>query len=73
MAGSSQDKLSRAEKADQQHLAIMVAKGEVVQLKDEIKVQALEWSFESKMVKIKFLDSDVPVWVREDALKRIQQ
>ena len=73
LAGSSQDNLSKAEKTDQQHLVSMVKKGEVVHLQENIKVQALERSFESKMIKVKPLDSDMPVWVREDALKRIEQ
>lgn len=76
LAGSSQDNLIKAivyqEKSDQQ-LAVMIKNGEAIRLKDNVKVQSLERSFEQQMIKIKFLDSNVPFWVKEDALKRIPQ
>jgi hypothetical protein len=75
LAGSTQDNLTEAityqGKNDQQHLAIMIRNGEAIRLKDNVKVQALERSFEQQMIKIKFPDSETPLWVREDSLKRI--
>jgi hypothetical protein len=73
LAGATQDNLGKAEKADPQSLAIMMDNKEVIRLQDNIKVQAVERSIEYLMIKIKLPDSDVPVWVREDALKRIPQ
>ena len=71
LAGITQDNLSNAEKASPKGLATMLENKEIIRLQDNIKVQALERSVEYKMIKIRFMDSDV--WVREDALKRIQQ
>ena len=73
LAGTTQDNLSKAEKADPQSLADMIENRGIIRLQDNIKVQAIERSVEYKMIKIKLPDSDFPVWVREDALKRIQQ
>ncbi len=73
LAGTTQDNLSKAEKADPNGLASMIENKGVIRLQDNIRVQAIERSVEYQMIKIKFPDSDVPVWVREDALKRIQQ
>ena len=44
----------------------------VMRLKDGVKVQALERSFEMKMIKIKFEDSNGPYWVNDGALKQIK-
>ncbi len=73
LAGTTQDDLGKAEKADPQILATMIDNKGVIRLQDNIKVQAVERSVECQMIKIKLPDSDVPVWVREDALKRIPQ
>jgi hypothetical protein len=73
LAGSTQDNLIKAEKTDPQHLASMIEHGEAIRLKENTKVQALERSFECQMIKIKFLDSEIPFWVRQDSLKRIEQ
>ena len=76
LAGSSQDNLIKSivyqEKNDQQ-LASMIMDGDIIRLQANVKVQALERSFEQKMIKIKFVDSEVPFWVKQDALKRIPQ
>ncbi len=73
LAGTTQDNLGKAEKADPQSLATMMQSKAVIRLQDNIKVQAIERSIEYQMIEIKLPDSDVPVWVREDALKRIPQ
>jgi hypothetical protein len=73
LAGATQDNLSKAEKADPKSLANMIENGGIIRLQDNIRVQAIERSVEYQMIKIKLPDSDVPVWVREDALKRISQ
>lgn len=73
LAGTTQDNLAKAEKADPQSLAPMIENKWIIRLQDNIKVQAVERSIEYKMIEIKLPDSDAPVWVREDALKRIPQ
>ncbi len=44
----------------------------VLVLKDDVKVQALEWSVERKMIKVKFEDSNDAYWVNDGALKHIK-
>jgi hypothetical protein len=44
----------------------------ILLLKDNIKVQALEWSIERKMIKIKFDGSNDTYWVNDGALKHIK-
>jgi hypothetical protein len=44
----------------------------VLVLKDDVKVHALEWSIERKMIKIKFEDSKGIYWVNDGALKHIK-
>ena len=44
----------------------------VLKLKDDVTVQALEWSIELKMIKIKFDDSGETYWVNDGALKQIK-
>ena len=73
LAGTTQDNLGKAEKADPQSLASMIENKGIIRLQDDIKVQAVERSIEYQMIEIKLPDSDAPVWVREDALKRIPQ
>jgi hypothetical protein len=73
LAGTTQDNLGNAEKADPQGLAAMIENKGIIRLQDNIKVQAVERSIEYKMIEIKLPDSNAPVWVREDALKRIPQ
>ncbi len=73
LAGTTQDNLSKAERADPQSLATMIENKVIVRLQGDVKVQAIERDIEYKMIKIKLPDSDVPLWVREEALKRIPQ
>ncbi len=73
LAGTTEDNLGKAEKADPKNLATMIENKGIIRLHDNVKVQALERSFESQMIKIKLPDSDIPLWVREDALKSIPQ
>jgi hypothetical protein len=51
----------------------MIENKGIIRLQDNIKVQAIERSIEYRMIEIRLPDSDIPVWVREEALKRIQQ
>ncbi len=73
LAGTTEGNLTKAEKADPQSLAPLIESKGIIRLQDNIKVQAVERSIEYQMIKIKLPDSDVPLWVREDALKRCQQ
>ncbi len=73
LAGTTQNNLGKAEKADPQSLAAMIENKGIIRLQDNIKVQAIERSIEYRMIEIRLPDSDIPVWVREEALKRIQQ
>ncbi len=73
LAGTTQENLSKAEKADPKGLASMIENKGVIRLQDNIRIQAIERSVEYQMIKIKLPDQDVPLWVREDALKRCQQ
>ena len=50
----------------------MIDAGMVIRLKGNIKVQALERSFEHRMLKIKFLDQGTPIWVKDGSLKQIK-
>lgn len=72
LASATPDNLLKAEKADGQ-LEGMLNRGEVIRLKAGMRVQAKEWSFEYDMIRIRLMDSDVPVWVRQGALRRIEQ
>lgn len=76
LAASSPEDLNKAgnflEKDDQQKLASMIDAGTVIRLKGNIKVQALERSFEHRMLKIKFLDQGTPIWVKDGSLKQIK-
>jgi hypothetical protein len=44
----------------------------VLVLKDDVKVRALEWSIERKMIKVKFEDGNEAYWVNDGALKHIK-
>lgn len=70
LAGATPDNLIKAEKTA--HLDSMIKAGEIIRLTSGTKVQALERSLEHQMIKIKFPDTEVPYWVREDALQRIK-
>ena len=75
LGASTPENLSEASnyqgKDDQKKLAAMIKGGMVMQLKGNIKVQALERSVEYRMLKIKFLDQGTPFWVKDGSLKRI--
>jgi len=76
LAASTPENLNEAsnfqEKGDQKKLASMIENGMVIRLKGNIKVQALERSFEHRMLKIKFLDHGTPIWVKDGSLKQIK-
>ncbi|MDA8083236.1 MAG: hypothetical protein M0024_06235 [Nitrospiraceae bacterium] len=59
------------ERGDQDKLAERIKEGVVVRLQENIRVQALERSFDPPMIKIKFPDNSSPFWVTEGSLKRI--
>ncbi len=59
------------ERGDQDRLAERIKEGVVVRLQENIRVQALERSFDPPMIKIKFPDNSSPFWVSEGSLKRI--
>ncbi len=44
----------------------------VLVLKGDVKVQALEWSIERRMIKVKFEDGNDAYWVNDGALKHIK-
>jgi hypothetical protein len=75
LAASTPENLSEAsthqEKGDQDKLAVMMKSGMVMKLKENIKVQVLERSFERRMLKFKFLDQGTPYWVKDGSLKKI--
>ncbi len=74
LAASTPENLSEASnyqgKGDQKKLAAMMKEGMAMRLKGNIKVQALERSVEYRMLKIKFLDQETPIWVKDGSLKR---
>jgi hypothetical protein len=76
LAASTPENLNEAsncqEKGDQNKLASMIEDGMVIRLKENVKVQALERSFEHRMLKIKFLDHGASIWVRDGSLKQIK-
>ncbi len=75
IAGSTPETLKEAvnyqAKGSQEKLAGMINKGVVVRLQNNIKVQAVERSFDPPMIRIKFPDNETPFWVMEGSLKRI--
>ena len=76
LAASTPENLNEAnnfqEKGDQEKLASMIEAGMVMRLKGNVKVQALERSVEHRMLKIKFLDQETPIWVKDGSLKQIK-
>jgi hypothetical protein len=75
LAALTPENLSEAgnyqEKGDQERLSAMMKNGMVIKLRGNIKVQALERSFEHIMLKIRFLDQETPYWVKDGSLKQI--
>ncbi len=75
LGASTPENLREANKyqgrGDQKKLDGMIKSGIVMQLKGNIKVQALERSVEYRMLKIKFLDRRTAFWVQDGSLKRI--
>jgi hypothetical protein len=75
LAASTPETLNAAirleEEGNKEKLGDLVKNGTVLQLKDNIKVQVLERSFEFKMLKIKFPDEREPYWVKDGSLKQI--
>jgi len=76
LASSSPERLQEAngyEKAGNKgKLDELINSKIVLMLKEDVKVQALEWSIERKMIKIKFEDSKGAYWVNDGALKHIE-
>jgi hypothetical protein len=64
------DALTRAQ-GDQAKLTDLLQKGTVLKLKEGVKVQVLERSFEWNMLKIKLPDGNATYWVKDGALKQI--
>lgn len=52
-------------------LAGLVKSGTVLRLAENVKVQVLERSFETRALKIKLPDAKDPYWVRDGSLKQI--
>lgn len=75
LAASTPETLNAAirleEEGNKEKLGDLMKKGTVLQLKVNIKVQALERSFEFKMLKIMFPDRQKPYWVKDGSLKQI--
>ncbi len=75
LAASTPEALNAAirleEEGNKEKLGDLMKKGTVLQLKDNIKVQALERSFEFKMLKIMFPGRQEPYWVKDGSLKQI--
>ena len=76
LASSSPDRLQEAngyEKAGNKGKLDELINGKIVlMLKEDVKVHALEWSIERKMIKIRFEDSKGAYWVNDGALKHIE-
>jgi len=76
LASSSPERLQEAngyEKAGNKgKLDELINSKIVLMLKNDVKVQALEWSIERKMIKIKFEDSKGTYWVNDGALKHVK-
>jgi hypothetical protein len=59
------------EEGNKEKLAGLLDNGSALRLKGNIKVQVLERSFESRTLKMKFLDKADPYWVMDGSLKQI--
>ncbi len=57
LAGTTQNNLAKAEKADPQSHASMIESNGIIRLQDNVRVQAVERSIEYQMIKIKLPDS----------------
>jgi len=75
LAASTPENLREAstyqEKGDREKLAVMMKNGMVIKLKEDIKVQVLERSFEHRMLKFRFLDQGASYWVKDGSLRQI--
>ena len=75
LASSSTERLKEANSyetaGNKEKLDELLKNKIVLRLKDDVKVQALEWSIELKMIKIKFDDSGETYWVNDGALRQI--
>lgn len=74
LAGSTPEVLNEASAAvqtKQAKLDSLISAGSIVQVKEGIKVQVTERSFEWKMLKIKLPDSMASYWVKDGSLKQI--
>jgi hypothetical protein len=76
LASSSSERLQEAnryvEAGNKGKLDELINSKLVLVLKDDVKVQALEWSIERKMIKVKIEDSNDAYWVNDGALKHIK-
>ncbi len=76
LASSSPERLQEANRyvqaGNKSKLDDLIKSKLVLMLKDGVKVQALEWSVEEKMIKIKFEGSKDFYWVNDGALKQIK-
>ncbi len=64
------DALASAQ-GNQGKLTELLQNGTLLKLKEGVKVQVLERSFEWKMLKIKLPDGDATYWVKDGSLKQI--
>jgi hypothetical protein len=76
LAASTPEILNAAARYEQEgnkeKIAELMKNGTVLRLAENIKVQALEWSFEFKTLKIKIPDKSDAYWVGDGSLKQIE-
>ncbi len=57
---------------NKENLDVLIQDGQIIRLKERAEVEALERSFEFKMLKIKFQNGKT-YWVTEDSLTPIKE
>ncbi len=76
LASSSPERLQEANRymqaGNKDKLDELIYSKLVLVLKDDVKVHALEWSIERKMIKVKFEDGNDAYWVNDGALKHLK-
>ncbi len=77
LAGSTPENLLKGMEFQEKNfipgLSRLMIHNEVIRLKNDVKVRVLERSAERHMIRIEFLDSKASYWVKEEALKEIDE
>jgi len=77
LAGSSPDALKKGIEyeiaGNKEKLDALILDGQIIRLQENAKVEAVERSFEFKMLKIKFQNRKTFYWVTDDSLTPIKE